>query len=886
MILLARGHGLCCTRAVLTSGVAFGALFCGIASPAFAQSEAAEAEAPQLEAPELSQRVPVIIVSANKREQTLQETPVAVSVVTADQIEKAEIQDLIDLQTLVPSLTIRQNQTSGNTTFFIRGFGNGSNAIGLEPSVGVFIDGVYRSRSAAAISDLPNLERVEVLRGPQSTLFGKNASAGVISVVTRKPQFDLEGAVSATYGNYNAVRLDGYVTGPITENLAVQISGNANFRDGFYEDLGTGEEYSERNRYGVRGDILWEPSLDVSFRLIADYDKIDEQCCGISNLVDGPTGDVVRALGGNLVSEDPFSREVFYDVAPTNEIENYGFSLQGDIDLGFAKLTSITAWRSSDNVSSFDTDYTDLAIFGSTDASNQIETFTQEVRLQSVGAGNLIDWTVGGFYFDEKVETLNEVRYGSDARPFFSGVGNNPALLPTLETFSGVPIGTFAGAGQGILDGGQQDNTAWSIFGTVDVNITDRLTATLGVSYTEDEKTVSYFGDSNDSLAALNLEQLGYTATLAQLLAMQGVNIQDPASVGPFVQGNPQAYAAIQQQALAVALGPNNPFDALGDLQLFPPFLDFPNSVENGMSNDNSTDFTARLAYDVTDDINVYVSYATGFKASSWNISRTSRPFPADFIEGNPVVDPVTGQQLFTTPSSPITDAGLNTPNLIAGSRLAGPEEAEVYELGIKAQFDTLSFNFTVFDQTIQNFQTNVFTPDGFVFANADEQSTFGVEVDFTWSPLTGLILSGGATFLDPVYDSFPNFGNGIDISGQSPQGIAETQFNLAANYGFTIGNLDAFVRTDWQHLADSPFFDDPVDEALIRTTDFSREQNLVSLSAGISTQSGFAVTAWARNLFDDEFIVFAFPSPAQAGSISGAPGEPRTYGVTVRKSF
>ncbi|MEL6485744.1 MAG: TonB-dependent receptor [Pseudomonadota bacterium] len=866
--------------AKLSVGVAPAALLLGMSAPAFAQD--AEQD-PDLE---VNSRVPTIVVTATKRELTLQETPVAVSVVGADEIEKAEIQDLIDLQALVPSLTIRQNTNSGNTTFFIRGFGNGSNAIGLEPSVGVFIDGVYRSRSVAAIADLPNLERVEVLRGPQSTLFGKNASAGVISVTTRKPQFELDGAVSATYGNYNAVRLDGYVTGPLTENLAVQVSGNANFRDGFYDDPGTGEEYSERNRWGVRGDILWEPSLDVSFRLIGDYDKIDEVCCAVSNLLDGPTGNAVRALGGNIVAEDPFSREVFYDVVPTNEIENYGVSLQGDFDLGFATLTSITAWRNNDNVTDQDSDFTDLSIFANTDVTNQIETFTQEVRLQSVGAGNLIDWTVGGFYFDERVDVLNDIRYGPDARPFFNAIAGNPALLPGLEAATGTPPGTFAGVGQGMTDGGRQDNTAWSIFGTVDFNITDRLTATFGISYTEDEKEASYFGDSNDSLAALNLDQIGYTATLAQLLGAQGVNIQDPTSVGPFIQMNPQAYAAIQQQALAVAQGPANPFGGLTVLQIFPQFVNFPNSVEDGMTNDNSTDFTARLSYEVTDNINVYVTYATGFKASSWNLSRTSRPFPTTFIAGNPIVDPVTQQVLAATPSSPITDAGLNVANLVPGTRFAEPEDAEVYELGIKAAFDTFSFNLTVFDQTIENFQTNVFTPDGFVFANAAEQSTFGVEVDFTWSPLDGLLFSGGATFLDPVYDDFQNFGQGIDVSGQQPQGIAETQFNLAANYGFTIGDLDAFVRTDYTHLGDSPFFDDPNDEALIRTSGFGREQNLVNLSLGITTASEIDVTLWARNLFDDEFIVFAFPGVAQAGTFTGAPGEPRTYGITLRKSF
>lgn len=868
----------------LAGGVALSALLLGLSAPAFAQ--ATQSNDSEAEDFEVNSRVPTILVTATKREQTLQETPVAVSVVGAEEIQKAEIQDLIDLQSLVPSLTIRQNQTAANATFFIRGFGNGSNAIGLEPSVGVFIDGVYRSRSAASISDLPNLERVEVLRGPQSTLFGKNASAGVISVTTRKPQFELDGAVAATYGNFNAVRLDGFVTGPLSEAVAVSVAGNANFRDGFFEDLGTGEDYNERNRWGIRGDILWEPTLDVSLRLIADYDSIDEDCCGVTNLVDGPTGAIVAGLGGEIISEDPFSREVFYDVIPRNEIENYGFSLQGDFDLGFATLTSITAWRNSTNDSDVDTDASNLSVFTQTLASSDIETFTQEIRLQSYGAGNFVDWTVGGFFFDESVETSNDIRYGSDTRGFFAGLLEGEEALIGLETFVGLPAGTLAGAGQGLFDFGGQENTAWSIFGTVDFNITDRLTATIGVSYTEDEKEASYGGVSNDSLAALNLDQLGYIASLAGILGGFGIDAANPAAVGAFIQGNPQQYAQVQQQALAVAQSDGNPFSALATLQIFPQFVGFPNSVEDGITNDDSTDFTARLAYDVTDNINIYFSYATGFKASSWNLGRTTRPFPADFVPGNPVVDPFTQQVLFAAPSSAITDAGLNVVNLEPGTRFAEPEDAEVYELGIKAQFDTVSFNLTVFDQSIENFQTNVFTEDGFVFANAEQQSTFGVEIDATWSPLDGLLLTGAATFLDPEYDSFPNFGPGIDVSGQQPQGVAETQFNLAANYGFAIGRVDAFLRADWSHLGNSPFFDNPNDQAVFEATDYTRSQDLVNVSFGVSTASEFDITVWARNLLDDEFIVFAFPAVAQAGSFNGSPGEPRTYGVTVRKSF
>jgi outer membrane receptor protein involved in Fe transport len=870
-------------KVALSVGTALPVLLLGVSAPTLAQDQqAADPENASVS----SSRVGDIVVTAGKREEILQDTPIAVSVVEAEEIERAEVQDLIDLQTLVPSLAIRQGQTSGNTNFFIRGFGNGSNAIGLEPSVGVFIDGVYRSRSAASISDLPNLERVEVLRGPQSTLFGKNASVGVISVTTRKPQFEFQGRLESSFGNYGLRRADAYVTGPISNTLAVALGGNFNQRDGFVDDLGTGEDYNERDRWGVRGDILWEPSVDVSFRLIADYDKIDEKCCILTNLVEGPTGASIRALGGRFVSQDPFSYDVYYDIVPNNRIENYGVSFEGNIDFAFARLTSITAFRHNGVESQSDPDATSLQMFSTNQGRSEIETFTQEIRLQSNGASQLIDWTIGGFYFDERLESGNDLFYGSGYRPFLGALLGNPSQVAAFESFAGVPAGTYGAAGQGITERSEQDNTAWSIFGNIDLNLTNRLTATLGISYTEDRKDVTVTALSTDALAAANIDQLGYTATLRTLLAARGINLQNPASVGPFVAANPAIYAQIQQQALTTALGTGNPFNSLRALQIFPPFLSFPNAVEDGTSRDNSTDFTARLAYELTDQISVYVSYATGFKATSWNLSRQSRPPSTILVAGNPVVDPVTRQVLRATPASPVNSAGLYAVNMKPGARLAAPEDAEVYELGIKGTFDNFAFTLTVFDQTLENFQTTVFTQDGFVFANAAEQSTFGVEVDFRWSPLDGLFINGGATFLDPVYDSFPNFGPGIDISGQQPQGVPETKFTLGTNYNFTIGSLDAFIRADWQHVGNAPFLDDPNEAARLVGSGFSREQNLVNTSIGIRTPSNFAVSLWARNLFDDQYIVFASPALAQSGTINGAPNQPRTFGVTISRTF
>lgn len=837
-------------RKSVLAGAGLSALMAGAGPAAFAQDD-----------DEGTRTLQTVTVTATKREQTLQDVPVAVSVVDDSVIEKAEIQDLGDLQSLVPSLRVGQLQSSANTNFVIRGFGNGANNAGIEPSVGVFIDGVYRSRSAAQIADLPNLQRVEVLRGPQSTLFGKNASAGVISIVTRAPQFEQSGSIEGSYGNYNAYRLKGDITGPLSDTVAYSLSGNLNKRDGYADDLNLGSDVNQRDRWGVRGQLLIEPTEDLSFRIIGDYDQIDEICCVAGNLVNGPTGQLIFALGGALDPENPFSYDVYNNFDSTNDIENSGISLQTDYDLDFATLTAITAYRTVDAATNQDSDFTSADLIGRNANETNIETFTQEIRLTSPGTG-MVDWMIGGFYFDETVEIENDFQYGADFRgyaDFLSAAAGAPNALAGVEQALGLPVGmTFGQAGQGPMESFGQDNTAYSIFGTLDVHFTDRLTATVGLNYTNDEKDAFGSTVNTDVFSNLDFVAIG----VAQGLAGFGVNPNNPAEVAAFAQANPAVFAAIQAGAADPA---TNPLLGLRGFQFLPTFQDFPNPVESGSTNDNNTTYTLRLAYDVTDNINVYGSYATGFKASSWNLSRDSRPTAED--------------------AALITGAGFAKNNLTTGSRFAGPEESEVYELGVKGAFDTFAFNLAIFDQTIEGFQSNVFTGTGFALANAGEQSTTGLEIDGTWNATNNLTLSFAGTFLDPVYDSFPNAASG-DLSGQQPSGIPEISTSLGANYDFVLNGWDAFVRGDWQHEGESDYFDDPVNQALVDAAGFTREADLINASAGIVTENGLGVTIWGRNIFGEEYITTAFPSVAQTGSISGYPSQPATYGVTVRKTF
>ena len=758
-----------------------------------------------------------IIVTANKREQTLQDIPVSVTVTTGDTISKAAIQDIIDLQSVVPTLRVSQLQSSTNTSFAIRGFGNGSNNEGIEPSVGVFIDGVYRSRAGSSISDLPRLERVEVLSGPQSILFGKNASAGVISIVTPKPSGETGGYIEASIGNIGYKNTKALFESAISEDLSFDVSANMTQRDGYFTNIAGGAAMNERERWGVRGQVSWTPTDSTEVRIIADYDEIDEVCCGVSNLVNGPTGAVIGLLGGELVPDQPFAYRIATDIDPFNEVENGGISAQIDVDYGSFVLTSITSQRFSDTFEALDIDFTSAPLTQTSPNDLNVDTFSQEIRLTSTGDGDL-SWMVGAFYFDEKVKYDSEVMWGPQARNYFdalvAGLGA-PGALGAVEGGFGFPAGTFFANGTGAQDSFTQDDQSTSLFGQFDLQLNEQLTLTAGFNYTEAKKEVTVNQVNTNVFASLPAAYVG-------------------------------ALSALQSS--------------------LPPVVNLPNAIEGNTSDDSDTTYTLRLAYDLNDNINIYGSYATGFKASSWNLSRDSGPNAADLAA--------------------LVAAGLttNAPNLSAGSRFADPEESEVYELGLKAVFERGSFNMALFDQTIKGFQSSIFNGTGFELRNAGMQSTKGVEFDLVYYPVESLRLGFAGTLLDPIYDEFVGGGfEGADLSGAKPAGIHEVSLSFSALYDFRLGGNDAYARADYQY-ADKVVIVDNLPPAVAAIA--TREVGSLNLSAGMSTQNGLNLSIWARNVTNDEYMTSGFPTPAQAGSFNIYPNQPRTFGITARKSF
>jgi outer membrane receptor protein involved in Fe transport len=852
-----------------------------------------------------------ILVTATKRERTLQDTPVAVSVTSAETIERAQIRDLRDLQTVVPSLSVGQRQSSANTNFFIRGFGNGANNAGIEPSVGVFVDNVYRSRTASQITDLPDVSRIEVLRGPQSTLFGKNASAGVISITTQEPQFEFGGSVEATYGNFDQKILKGHITGPLGDAIAASLVAGVNKRDGFFRDLGTGDRTNERDRWFVRGQLLVDPGNGFKLRIIGDYDSIDENCCAVVNLQDGLATPAIRALGGQVnLPADRFDNVVYNNFNSTNDIENYGLSGQVDIDLSDSfTLTSITAFRNTNAVTNQDSDFTSADLLGQNSQNLGIDTFTQELRL-SGQIGDRVDLLLGAFYISEDVDQHNQLLYGTQFRPYanllvqqLSGCAlalyTSPCAIPgyigpppvpldaTFGALEGAPtryIGRFFPAGQGFTEAYQLDSEAISVFGQADFEIVDGLVLTVGGNYTDDSKTFATNSVSTDVFSNINLDAPQYAPFRRQLLiggglAQAGVNPNNPAAVLAFATAPATApiYAAIVTNANNNMNTPAvNPLGALRALQFMPPFVNVPNAVEDNETSDSDFAYTVRLAYDVNDAINVYASYATGFKASSINLSRDSRPTVGD--------------------RAALIAGGLGVNNLTAGSRFAGPEKSRVIELGVKANWGDVSANLAVFDQEIKGFQSNIFTGSGFVLANAGKQSTQGVEFESVATVFDALTLNFGLTWLDPKYDSFLLSAVG-DLSGARPAGIPEWTVVVGAQYEAPVGNGVLVPRVSylWQ---DEVQLVEGLPNFLVRNPDgsiasaaaaiaaaapFTRKVSDLTASLAYEMENGLTLSVWGRNLLDHRDLGTIFDSPAQPRGISGYPNDPRTYGATAK---
>ncbi len=812
-----------------------------------------------------------IIVTAMKREQRLQDAPVSVAVVDSETVKRTAALDILDISYSIPSFKTTQQQQSGATNLWIRGFANGANNIGLVPSVAYYVDGVARMRAFSVLSDLPDLERVEILRGPQSTLFGKNASAGVVGITTVSPSSEQGGSLEVTLGNMGASVVKGMITGPLSETTSYRLAASVNQRDGFVENLVSGSMLNEKNRWALRGQLLAQPSEDLSIRVILDKDELDELCCGTSyfskgQLTRGIIDPMSLARSGVAPPTQPgiydLDYRVAFNVEPTNVIENQGVSVQVDYDYEDATLTSVTGLRSGSMDARQDADQSGVDILKEQQLNFDYDQFTHETRLTSTGDGKA-RWTAGVFYAKETYDSFRTVLYGPDMAPFLStflSLQNPPATLGQIATIavtSQVPgFNDAVAAAVPALMAPPMSLSVGDATSAATAQVAGQYAATVPNIGTAIANFQNSLGSDGGGDLGENFHQTSETASIfanleldlsEQLVASVGFNYTENTT-----EGSGAAPTDDNWSDLPSALNGGNAF--------FPSYTSWPNSTQSGVVDSSDLTHTVKLMYSMTDDTMLYVSHSTGFKPKVINM-------------------------LFS----------------LGGYNQADGEESTALEIGFKSAFENGFVNLTWFSQELEGLQDNVFTGTGFRLANAGSATHEGAELELAFALSESLLLGLSATYMDPIYDDYTaapcvsptSYGladpsiqasllpylciNSVrDMTGQTPSGIPE----IAANLNLTYSLDNMYARIEYYHESEYGVFGGLPGEVV------GRKHDDINASFGKTFANGFDVRIWGRNLTNNQTVLTAFPVPLNFGTWAGYFSTPRTYGLTVSKNF
>ncbi|MFZ4382587.1 MAG: TonB-dependent receptor, partial [Sandarakinorhabdus sp.] len=508
-----------------------------------------------------------IVVTAQKRSEKLQDIPVAVSVVSADQLSRQAVLNLENAQYLVPSLNFRKSGTTINQSLYIRGVGTATFSLAGEPSISTVLDGVVLARAGEAFSDLVDIERIEVLRGPQGTLFGKNASAGVVNIVTKRPGDKVAGYAEGGFffGNGTEYRVRGSIDLPLAEGIRSRWTAFYGNYDGniFNDAPGVNRRVNGYDRYGIRGVIEADVSDTVKLTVIGDWRRANDDCCA-EVIGDQPAGVAALALNGINFQGDN-TRTIRQNLVTRTEEESYGLSAQLDAELGNHTLTSITAWRKYDNTEIRDGDWINAPLAGQAqlhDLGPQTgTTFSQEVRIASP-ADQAFTYVIGGFYSHadtERTFTRNVTRCGNAPAPAALLTCGSPGAV--AENVSGTA--TF---------GSKFDN--YALFGQGTYAFNETLRAIVGLRFTKDELAIFHSRVATPNIAGLPGIQRNFDA-------------------GVFATSN---NGAINGDAGAT----------------------------NGVPFRTSTDATnlsgkIGLQHDFSDDVMGYTSYTRGYKGPAYN---------------------------------------------------------------------------------------------------------------------------------------------------------------------------------------------------------------------------------------------------------------------------
>jgi len=836
-----------------------------------------------------------IVVVAQKREQNIMDVPVAITAITGAQIEESGIKDMIDLQQNVPGLIVGGSQTTTTTNFSIRGIGSTSNNFGVESSVGLYVDGVYRSRQSSLINELVDVQAVEVLRGPQGTLFGKNTASGAINVRTVAPSTDSNDAfVEVTAGDYGLARVAAATNIVLSDKLAFRGTLFTSRRDGYVTDdnatrqispaIGPVKDlYNDRDRIGMRMQVSYDNLDDFNMRVIADYAEIDEVCCvGTTNVdsifsrgglaagavINGPDA-ILMSMGGTVYTDQnyPFplppnviqanwgDYRTSLNFAPLSQNEDRGISVEMNKTLGNGStFTSVSAFRAFDTYDSIDADFTDTSIAERTNDATQ-QSFSQEFRLAGE-FGESSNWVAGAYYFAQDIDS-NTITTGGTQLQTYADLGQAALGQPTLSDITNAVTAISQGLGaagipfpvgaQGFPPGAfanddvTQAHDGYAVFGQVDWSLSDAFELSLGARFTSENKDIdAIYTQTNPGTAVPDLTAIGTSIFLFQQWVAGG-QVGAPPDLTPL---------------LAVAQ-PNEGWAAW----TLAPFSPRPN-VRESLSDDQVTG-TLKGTWFINDNSMAYASYSTGFKSGGTNTDRIWFYLP----------------QLF--------DA----------------ETSKSMEIGFKGDLgERFRVAVALYQTDFEDFQANSFTGTGFNLQNAGDLEVKGVEIEWMWQPLDNTAVSGYFAHNEGKFNSFelgtcwdsapfhtltPDPGlnpltGTCSRSGEAIPYNPEDRFNVGVTQTFPMGNNELLLRAEYAWASEQ--LTDGDNDPLTKQEDFG----ILNLRVGYNIESwNSSVTLWGRNVTDERYYGGSFDPPLlDTGRTNSYPSEPATYGITFRKNW
>lgn len=794
----------------------------GLSAPALAADGAADAAAADAADADAGYE---IVVTARHREERLQDVPLAISAVTGQELGSQHLDRIADYAAKIPNFSAFATNPRV-ATVNIRGLGGNASNDGAEGGVGVIVDDVVFTHVGFAWLDFVDLESVEIARGPQGTLLGKNTTIGAVVVRTAKPSFDPSLTVTGTLANRNRWQIRANATGAIVpDKLAARITFAGDTGGGWVTNVYNGKKLLDNHRWSVRGQLLFTPSDTISNRIIVEHYDFAE-----FNNHTSPNGDLTQNLYINDPTATHADNSVFsartgnwtnavarvdpayvpnfngpqnanFDTLYRTRQKVDGVSNHLDIDLGGADLTSVTAWRSLKFRPRNDFDLTPYPVVD-LGFDVDVSQFTQELRLASPGGG-AFEWQAGAFYLHEKVVSDFHQRFFANASKFYIAASADAALLNGL---------TYSKRGDVKVDSG-------ALFAQGTLKLSDRFTITGGLRYTRERK----------------------------VLDVVGRTLFGPGAVG---DTSLSAAALATRNGVIANFGGVYPATRLSDTGSYWSWLVNP-------------------SFKLNDDVLLYFSASGGAKSGAANTT------------ANPAL-------------------------ILAGKALIKPEKSLDFEAGIKANFlegkATVNLNF--YRNDVKDYQAGQIDPNalalGSILGNVGKVRLQGFELETAFRPVEGVSLSANLAYNDAQYRSYENApapteyqaylatiqgvaarSTTLSLTGQQVIGVPKWTANTSVSFDQPVSNslnLTGYVNLSYRGKA-----------ALINPlSQYGWQQSFVVTNAGFGIKSPggeWSANVWAKNLFNQEYAI-GYGAPSAVTPLLKYYGEPRTFGLTVSKTF